>query len=424
MAAGAYGKEDRMSAQRAYPQVITACAVLLLLAACPIPAPGTGPANAVAGSRTFPETGKTVSGRFLEYWQGHGSLAQLGYPISDQMQERSDINGKTYLVQYFERAVLELHPENQAPYDVLLSLLGVVEQTHRYPRGMPNPQPDVSPGSLLFVQTRKRLGGKFLAYWQAHGGLMQQGYPISDEFNERSELDGRTYRVQYFERALFELHPEHAGTQYEVLLAQLGTFQFRRKYPATTGATTVTPPTAATTPTTVPAATMTAPPGDAAAILRQRPLRLPSVHAGQPCPTTPWQSIGPNLPPALGDGPIYAVGFTFDQDGLLHLRPAQLSNGLYYEKVLWVSSAEYEGPALVRGGQIDGANELQFVQYDDPLRPDAWLDSRNSAGSPTGQPGWRSWPSYTVLAGAGCYAYQVDALPFTKLLVFKAVDTP
>jgi hypothetical protein len=28
--------------------------------------------------------------------------------------------------------------------------------------------------------------------------------------------------VQYFERARFELHPENAGTQYEVLLGQLG----------------------------------------------------------------------------------------------------------------------------------------------------------------------------------------------------------
>ncbi len=35
---------------------------------------------------------------------------------------------------------------------------------------------------------------------------------------EVNPVDGETYVVQYFERARFEWHPEHIGTQYEVLL--------------------------------------------------------------------------------------------------------------------------------------------------------------------------------------------------------------
>ena len=80
--------------------------------------------KAQTGSRIFPETGKTVSGDFLRYWDSHGGLPQYGYPISDQMMEQSETDGKTYTVQYFERARFEYHPENQAPYDVLLGLLG------------------------------------------------------------------------------------------------------------------------------------------------------------------------------------------------------------------------------------------------------------------------------------------------------------
>src|SRR5436190_5429251 len=80
--------------------------------------------QAQTDSRTFPQTGKSVSGLFLNYWDGHGGLAQQGYPISDEMQEQSSVDGKTYSVQYFERAVFEAHPENKAPYNVLLSLLG------------------------------------------------------------------------------------------------------------------------------------------------------------------------------------------------------------------------------------------------------------------------------------------------------------
>ena len=34
------------------------------------------------------------------------------------------------------------------------------------------------------------------------------GYPISEEFTEVNQADGRTYTVQYFERNRFEWHPE------------------------------------------------------------------------------------------------------------------------------------------------------------------------------------------------------------------------
>src|SRR3954447_15784891 len=57
---------------------------------------------------------------------------QQGYPVSDPFTEVSALDGKPYLVQYFERAVFELHPENQAPYNVLLSQLGTVKFTHKY----------------------------------------------------------------------------------------------------------------------------------------------------------------------------------------------------------------------------------------------------------------------------------------------------
>jgi methionine-rich copper-binding protein CopC len=180
---------------------------------------------------TFKETGQTLCGRFLINWNDNGGLAQQGFPISGEMQEKSDTDGKMYKVQYFERSVFELHPENMWPNDVLLSLLGNFLYKQKYPSGAPNQKPNATAGSVLFNETGKRLGGKFLTYWQTHGGLAQQGFPISDEFQEKSDLDGKTYTVQYFERAVFELHPEKAGTQYEVLLSQLGTFRYKQKYP-------------------------------------------------------------------------------------------------------------------------------------------------------------------------------------------------
>lgn len=95
-------------------------------------------AQPVGNCQTFQQTGYTVCGKFLQYWQGHGGLAQQGYPISQEFNETSDLNGKPYTVQYFERAVFELHPENKAPNDVLLSQLGTFLGKSNYEQGFSN----------------------------------------------------------------------------------------------------------------------------------------------------------------------------------------------------------------------------------------------------------------------------------------------
>ena len=77
------------------------------------------PAASRIGAQHFPETGHSVGGAFLTFWQQHGGLATFGYPITEAFEE----DGRT--VQYFERQRFELHPEHAAPYNVLLGLLGV-----------------------------------------------------------------------------------------------------------------------------------------------------------------------------------------------------------------------------------------------------------------------------------------------------------
>ena len=52
----------------------------------------------------FPETGHTVRGEFLDYFNQHGGLRIFGYPITEQFS----LNGRT--VQYFQRARLESLP--------------------------------------------------------------------------------------------------------------------------------------------------------------------------------------------------------------------------------------------------------------------------------------------------------------------------
>ena len=260
---------------------------------------------------------------------------------------------------------------------------------------MPEQPAAAQPGCQTFPQTGQTVCGKFLTYWNEHGGLAQQGYPISGEFREVSDLDHKPYTVQYFERAVFEHHPENQPP-YDVLLAQLGTYRSQQKYPDG-----------------IPAASPT--PADAWSLLRQRPLNLPAVIPGRPCPIGPAQSVSPAFGTALGTGPIYPVGLGVE--AVLTYSSASFPAPWGGQKVLWVGDPAYHGIALIRGHQLDGPNEVRFNQGADPPA-ELRLDS-STPDNTTG--GWNNWPSYTRVRAPGCYAYQVDGPDFTLVIPFTAV---
>lgn len=153
-----------------------------------------------------------VESEFLTYWESHGGLDINGYPLTDVFSQRLE-NGQTYTVQYFERVRMEIHPENPPENRILLGQFG---------RAMHPADPRVAPapGAEYFPDTGHNVSGDFLDYWRASGGLRQFGEPLSEEFRETLE-DGRSYVVQYFERARFEHHPEKEP-RYQVLLGQFG----------------------------------------------------------------------------------------------------------------------------------------------------------------------------------------------------------
>jgi len=172
------------------------------------------------GVMWFAPTGHTLRGAFLDYWNKYGGLAQFGYPITEEFTEPTGpANNPVFLmVQYFERNRFEHHPENAGtPYEVLLGTLG------RDFHAAEPPVPQSSPPGAYFPETGHNLSGAFKAYWDSHGSLFVHGYPITEAFQEKNPIDHKTYLVQYFERSRFELHPENAGSQYEVLLGLLGT---------------------------------------------------------------------------------------------------------------------------------------------------------------------------------------------------------
>lgn len=99
-------------------------------------------------SYTFAETNHTVVDPFLSFWHKAGEVKGIGFPLSETFEEKSEVNGKDYIVQYFERAVMEYHPELNAPYDVQLTPLGSLKLKADYPNGAPmrasEPIPDTA----------------------------------------------------------------------------------------------------------------------------------------------------------------------------------------------------------------------------------------------------------------------------------------
>jgi hypothetical protein len=183
------------------------------------PTPGLDPAT----DPTSP-TGFRVSAHFTDFWRAHGGLPAFGYPITGERQEVSPTDGKTYIVQWFERTRFEWHPENAAPFNVLLGLMG---RQLTVGRDFPRVAPFANTAGRRFVpETGHSLSGRFLQYWTATGGIAVYGYPISEPFTETSPTDGKPYTVQYFERARFEAHPENAPP-FDVLLGLLGRQLFR-----------------------------------------------------------------------------------------------------------------------------------------------------------------------------------------------------
>jgi len=145
----------------------------------------------------FEETGHTVRGAFLEFFQTHGGVEIFGYPLTEEFIE----NGRR--VQYFQRARMEWHPENPPPYKVQLGLLGELLGRRQPPIPPSEIPPPNHPQRRYYPQTGHTVSFAFLTYYDTHGGLDIFGYPITEFLYENG------YIVQYFQRARMEWHPEN-----------------------------------------------------------------------------------------------------------------------------------------------------------------------------------------------------------------------
>ncbi len=174
------------------------------------------PAQAQQGeSRYFPETGHSVTGEFLQFYESiPDALLVFGYPITEAFVTQFPPG---LLVQYFQRARFELHPELPPGQRVTLTAVG----SFLYTPGQASIAIH-SPGACRTFPNGLAVCYDFLSFYEAHGGARLFGYPIS---SFEILADGRI--VQYFERARFEWHPELPGGA-KVILTDAGRLYFDR----------------------------------------------------------------------------------------------------------------------------------------------------------------------------------------------------
>jgi hypothetical protein len=160
-----------------------------------------------------------VSQEFQGFVDSHGGLEIFGYPISESFKQGG------ILVQYFQNARIESHPDNPDPYKVQLGLLGDELNYRNEPISRPR---FLSARRHYFPETGHIVSYAFLDFFKDNGGIDIFGYPITEMHYEDGEI------VQYFQRLKLEWHPD--DTQSPVHVGNLGEVYFdtyRDKFPDT-----------------------------------------------------------------------------------------------------------------------------------------------------------------------------------------------
>ncbi|OGO15432.1 MAG: hypothetical protein A2Y93_07870 [Chloroflexi bacterium RBG_13_68_17] len=183
--------------------------VLVTLAATALPAHAQE-----SGGRYYPETGHTLAAEFVDYYDSHGGLEILGYPITDAFIDPLS----AMLIQYTQTARLELVPDLYGAGAVVrLSSLG---ESLDY--GQPQSAASSDPGCRYFVQSGHNVCHAFQAFFEEHGGPAVFGYPISEFTLEGDRI------VQYFQGFRLDWRPDAPGGG-RVQVGPLGRLHFDRQ---------------------------------------------------------------------------------------------------------------------------------------------------------------------------------------------------
>jgi hypothetical protein len=175
-----------------------------------------------------------IDSQLAPFWAQQGGLTIFGQPLAPSTT--TTVDGATITTQQFERARLEYHPTNTAPYTILLGLLGTqslsgVDVNALTAVAAPH---TTNPATTCksFAGTPYQACGDFLNYWHKHGlqqdrnpkiseaeSLALFGIPLTPPYMR--VMNGESFVVQVFERARMEYHHNNPPA-YRIQLGLLG----------------------------------------------------------------------------------------------------------------------------------------------------------------------------------------------------------
>lgn len=147
-----------------------------------------------------------------------------------------------------------------------------------------------------------------------------------------------------------------------------------------------------------------------------RPVTLPPMADGTVCPVTLDTSApSSDLAAMYGNGTVRPI---LGPHGEIVIAPPVNFGSETWggNKVLWALSVEAGGPALIRGGRLDGPEEVRF---DDGSLPSEEKVLDPKGGTALGG-GWYDFPGFVRLSTPGCYGFQIDTTAGSDYVVAEA----
>ena len=157
-------------------------------------------------------TGIPPGKEFQSYYEQNGGARVFGYPLSAPYVDPN--NGR--LVQYFRRMRLEYDQDEGKVSITRLGQWAIPSEEKQVP-ALVTP----SETSRSFPETGLTVQDEFLTFYEANGNELIFGLPLSPQLEE-----GGT-RIQYFENARLEWHPE-AALAYRIQVGLLGEAHYRQ----------------------------------------------------------------------------------------------------------------------------------------------------------------------------------------------------
>jgi hypothetical protein len=149
----------------------------------------------------------------------------------------------------------------------------------------------------------------------------------------------------------------------------------------------------------------------------KRPLHFPVLHAGQRCPASPGKPFNNSYfeGMARGAGPVRVLtGGT--RRGVAELINPTSAPPWLALKTLWFSMPAYQGPFVIRAERLGRPGPVALGEG--PVMAPLVVPPGPTLNSGLG---YRTVPGGLWVKSPGCYAWQVDGLGFSEIIVVRAV---